>query len=294
MRVSGKHNDLEDVGQDDTHHTFFEMLGNWSFGDYYKKEAITWAWELLTEVWGLEKSRIYSTVFEDEYGEIPTDEEAIDHWKQQPGFNPDHIFKLGRKENFWEMADTGPCGPSSEIHYDLAPQPGKVYKEDLDTDRFVEIWNLVFIQYNRLDQNTLEPLPATHVDTGMGLDRITSIIQETSSNYRTDLFSPLIKSIQSITNHTDPQVNEHFTPYRVIADHVRAATFLISDGVVPGNIGRNYVTRMIIRRAYRFAGKIGINKPFMKLVAEAVIANYGEAYPELVKNHKTIVNAITL
>ena len=188
MRVAGKHNDLDDVGRDDTHHTFFEMLGNWSFGDYYKKEAIEWAWQLLTEVWGLEKSRLYTTVFKDEKGEIPTDEEAADYWKQQPGYNPTHLHYLGRKENFWEMADTGPCGPCSEIHYDLHPEDGgTVTTETLDTDRFVELWNLVFMQYNRLSPTKLEPLPATHVDTGMGFERIVSVLQQVPSSYLTDL-----------------------------------------------------------------------------------------------------------
>jgi alanyl-tRNA synthetase len=187
MRVAGKHNDLEDVGQDDTHHTFFEMLGNWSFGDYYKKEAIAWAWELLTEVWGLPREHLYATVFRDEKGEIPTDEEAAQFWREQPGFREGHLFYLGRKDNFWEMADTGPCGPCSEIHIDLRPEDGPVTVETLDTDRFIELWNLVFIQYNRLDPKTLEPLPATHVDTGMGLERIVNILQGANSHYRTDL-----------------------------------------------------------------------------------------------------------
>ncbi|PIZ25283.1 MAG: alanine--tRNA ligase, partial [Chloroflexi bacterium CG_4_10_14_0_8_um_filter_57_5] len=160
MRVAGKHNDLEDVGRDDSHHTFFEMLGNWSFGDYYKKEAIAWAWQLLTDVWGLPKERLYATVFRDEKGEIPVDEEAAANWLKQPGFDPSHLFYMGRKDNFWEMADTGPCGPCSEIHYDLRPGEGEpVTIATLDSDRFVELWNLVFIQYNRTGPNTLDPLP---------------------------------------------------------------------------------------------------------------------------------------
>jgi alanyl-tRNA synthetase len=186
MRVAGKHNDLEDVGRDDTHHTFFEMLGNWSFGDYYKKEAIAWAWELLTEVWGLNPDHLYSTVFEDEKGEIPTDVEAGEHWRALPTFTKDHLFFLGRKDNFWEMAETGPCGPCSEIHIDLRPSDGPVTAETLDTDRFIELWNLVFIQYNRTGPNDLEPLPETHVDTGLGLDRIVQLLQGVNSNYRTD------------------------------------------------------------------------------------------------------------
>ncbi len=292
LRVAGKHNDLEDVGRDDTHHTFFEMLGNWSFGDYYKKEAIAWAWELLTEVWGLPKASLYATVFRDEKGEIPTDEEAAEHWLQQPGFEPDHLFYLGRKDNFWEMADTGPCGPCSEIHIDLRPGSGPVTAETLDTDRFIELWNLVFIQYNRLGPNHLEPLPATHVDTGMGFERIVAVLQGVDSNYRTDLLWPLIETTRQVSGHTEEQVNADFTPYRVIADHARAAAFLIADGVVPGNLGRNYVTRMIIRRAFRFGGKIGIHRPFLSRVAETVVELYGEAYPELVQNQEAIQAAI--
>ncbi len=293
MRVAGKHNDLEDVGQDDTHHTFFEMLGNWSFGDYYKKEAIQWAWQLLTEVWGLPKERLYSTVFEDEKGQIPTDEEAAQYWRQQPGFVPGHVFYMGRKDNFWEMADTGPCGPCSEIHIDLRPEEGKVTAETLDTDRFVELWNLVFIQYNRTGPDSLTPLPATHVDTGLGFDRIVQMLQKVNSNYRTDLLWPLIEKTAQLSGHGTEHVDANFTPYRVIADHARAAAFLIADGVVPGNMGRNYVTRMIIRRAYRFGGKIGLHEPFMAAVAETVIEHYGEAYPELVRNKTAILATIT-
>jgi alanyl-tRNA synthetase len=298
MRVAGKHNDLEDVGFDDTHHTFFEMLGSWSFGDYYKKEAIDWAWELLTEIWKLPKERLYVTVFKDELGEIPTDEEAVEAWKSQPGLDHEHIVYLGRKDNFWEMADTGPCGPNSEIMFDLGEERGEItYREDgqvdLDGPRFVELWNLVFIQFNRSGPNDLEPLPATHVDTGMGFERIVSILQGKNSNYRTDLFGAIIDKIQALAKHSDKERDKNFTPYRVIADHSRAATFLIADGVVPGNLGRNYVTRMIIRRAARFGGKIGLNEPFLAPIAETIIAQYGEAYPELVKNRKTILENLT-
>jgi alanyl-tRNA synthetase len=293
LRVAGKHNDLEEVGQDDTHHTFFEMLGNWSFGDYYKKEAIAWAWELLTEIWGLPKEHLYATVFKDEKGEIPTDEDAANYWRQQPGFMTDHVFYMGRKENFWEMADTGPCGPCSEIHIDLLPEQGPVKLEDFESGRVMEFWNLVFIQYNRLGPTHLEPLPATHVDTGMGLERIVNILQGAGSNYRTDLLWPLIETTRSLTNHSDNEIESNFTPYRVIADHARAAAFLIADGVVPGNLGRNYVCRMIIRRAYRFGGKIGLTEPFLGYVAETVIKNYGEFFPELRKNRAAIIQTIT-
>ncbi len=300
MRVAGKHNDLEDVGQDNTHHTFFEMLGNWSFGDYYKKEAIACAWELLTEVWGLPKERVWATVFRDEKGEIPQDDEAANEWRAQPGMNPEHILFFGRKDNFWEMADVGPCGPCSEIHLDRGPAycdkgdvAGHVCQVNGDCQRFLELWNLVFIQYNRIGPSQLEPLPAKHVDTGMGLDRIVSVLQDMPSNYRTDLFSPLMDTIQELARHTDEEQEANLTPYRVVADHARAAAFLIADGVVPGNIGRNYVCRMIIRRAARFGGKIGLQEPFLAHVAARVIENYGEFYPELQRNHAAILTNLT-
>lgn len=298
LRVAGKHNDLEDVGFDDTHHTFFEMLGNWSFGDYYKKEAINWAWELLTKVWGLPADRLYASVFKDDQGNIPTDEEAANGWLSQPGFVPDHLVYYGRKDNFWEMADTGPCGPNSEIYYDFGEEFGPIAKrpggeKELGQPRFVEIWNLVFMQYNRQSATKLDPLPATHVDTGMGLERIVTVLQHVNGNYRTDLFTPIIAKIQQLAHQNDKQRDNNFTPYRVIADHTRAATFLIADGVVPGNVGRNYVARMIIRRAARFGSKLGLNEPFMAPLAEEIIKHYGEAYPELIKNRKTILDNLT-
>ena len=300
MRVAGKHNDLEDVGRDDTHHTFFEMLGNWSFGDYYKKEAITWAWELLTGVWGIEKNTLWTTYFKDDKGSIPSDEEAFENWRKQPGIDASHVLPFGRKENFWEMADVGPCGPCSEIHLDRGPEfcnkqnvPGHVCHVNGDCARFLELWNLVFIQYNRISPTDLQPLPATHVDTGMGFDRIVSVMQGVNSNYRTDLLLPLIQKVQEISKHTDTEASENFTPYRVIADHCRAATFLIADGVVPGNIGRNYVCRMIIRRAARFSRKLGLTEPFMARVAQVVVDLYGDAYPELRKNRGTILDNLT-
>jgi alanyl-tRNA synthetase len=192
LRVAGKHNDLDEVGRDDTHHTFFEMLGNWSFGDYYKKEAIEWAWQLLTDVWGLEKKSIWATCFEGEKN-IPADEEAAGYWRQQPGFVKGHLLYFGRADNFWEMAETGPCGPCSEIHYDRGPKycnmqgvPGHVCKVNGDCTRFLELWNLVFIQYNRTSPIDLKPLPRKHVDTGMGLERVVSVLQAVTSNYQTD------------------------------------------------------------------------------------------------------------
>ncbi len=300
LRVAGKHNDLDDVGRDDTHHTFFEMLGNWSFGDYYKKEAIAWAWTLLTEVWGLPRERLYATCFLDEKGEIERDDEAADAWRQQPGFDSSHVLFFGRKDNFWEMAETGPCGPCSEIHLDRGPEfcdlqgaPGHVCRVNGDCRRFLELWNLVFIQYNRSGPRSLEPLPARHVDTGMGLERIVSVLQGTPSNYKTDLLFPLLQVVQELTGDSDEQREANLTPYRVIADHARAAAFLIADGVVPGNTGRNYVCRMIVRRAARFGSKLGLNEPFLARVAEVVIDRYGSFYPELERNRRAILENLT-
>ena len=302
MRVAGKHNDLEDVGRDNSHHTFFEMLGNWSFGDYYKKEAIEWAWELLTEVWKLPKDRLWATCFEDEQGVIPRDDEAADLWRQQPGFDPNHLLFFGRKDNFWEMAEVGPCGPDSEIHIDRGPEycdkpgvPGHVCRVNGDCQRFLELWNLVFIQYNRTGPKAadLSLLPKKHVDTGMGLDRLVSVLQNVDSNYRTDLFTPLMDKIQETTAHTAEERAANLTPYRVIADHARAAAFLIADGVIPGNTGRNYVCRMVIRRAARFGGKIGFTEPFLAPIAETVVEHYSEAYPELAQHRASILRTLT-
>jgi len=300
LRVSGKHNDLEQVGRDNTHHTFFEMLGNWSFGDYYKREAITWAWELMTEVWHLPKDKLWATYFRDELNEIPEDREAADIWLAQPGFNPDHLVPFGRKENFWEMADTGPCGPDSEIHIDrgldfceFGDDPDHICAVNGDCGRFLEFWNNVFIQYNRLSPTQLVPLDKTHVDTGMGFERIVSILQDTPSNYKTDLFLPLINTIQVMAGQNDHEREANLTPYRVIADHTRATTFLIADGVVPGNIGRNYICRMLVRRAARFGMKLGLHDPFMADVAQVVIDEYGDFYPELKRNATAILDNLT-
>jgi alanyl-tRNA synthetase len=299
MRVAGKHNDLEDVGRDDTHHTFFEMLGNWSFGDYYKKEAIAWSWQLLTDVWGLPKDKLYATCFRDDKGNVPQDDEAADIWKSQPGFDPEHVLFFGRKENFWQMAEFGPCGPCSEIHLDLGEERdnlrGKPHQCGVNGEctRFLELWNNVFIQYNLFEDGRLEPLPARHVDTGMGFERIVSVLQGVDSNYKTDLFAGALEILRSLTGHTEKEMLANFTPYRVICDHARSAAFLIADGVVPGNGGRNYVTRMIIRRGARFGTKIGLHEPFLAKVAEAFIAEYGDFYPELKKNQTTILDNLT-
>ena len=299
LRVAGKHNDLDEVGRDDTHHTFFEMLGNWSFGDYYKREAIEWAWQLLTDVWGLDKAGVWATCFEGEKN-VPADEEAAGFWRQQPGFNPEHVMYFGRADNFWEMAETGPCGPCSEIHYDRGIQycdkqdvPGHVCRVNGDCARFLELWNLVFMQYNRLGPDQLEPLPATHVDTGMGFERIVSVLQDVKSDYLTDLFARPLAVLRSLTGDSEQEMLADFTPYRVIADHTRSAAFLIADGVVPGNQRRNYVCRMLIRRAARFGMKIGLTEPFLARVAEAVIETYRSAYPELEKSRAAILDNLT-
>jgi len=299
LRVAGKHNDLEDVGRDDTHHTFFEMLGNWSFGDYYKKEAIAWSWQLLTDVWGLPKDKLYATVFKDDKGDVPTDEEAAEIWRAQPGMNPDHVMYFGRKDNFWQMAETGPCGPCSEIFIDLGEERDNLRGTDHvcgvngECQRYLEIWNNVFIQYNLFEDGRLEPLPAKHVDTGMGFERIVSILQGVDSNYKTDLFKGSLDVLCSLTGHSEKEMLDNFTPYRVVCDHVRSAAFLIADGVVPGNAGRNYVARMIIRRAARFGSKIGLNDPFLAKVAQAVIDQYGDFYPELEKSKTSIFDNLT-
>jgi alanyl-tRNA synthetase len=299
MRVSGKHNDLDDVGRDTTHHTFFEMLGNWSFGDYYKQEAIRWAWQLLTEEWGLEKDHIWATVFRDELGELATDEEAKGFWLSETGIDPDHVLYAGRKVNFWQMADTGPCGPCSEIHYDRglgacdrSDDPDHVCRVNGDCGRFTEIWNLVFIQYNQDEDGNLEPLPDQHIDTGAGFERLLAILQGVDSNYRTDLFTPLIHRVQEMAGQTEAQVENNIVAYRVIADHARAVTFLIGDGVLPGSEGRNYVLRMILRRAVRFGRDLGFQEPFMAEVAKTVIEVMGQHFPELVNRRPFILNTI--
>ncbi len=288
MRVAGKHNDLEDVGRDGTHHTLFEMLGNWSFGDYYKKEAIGWAWDLLTRVYGLEKERLWVTVLEDDVGDLGRDEESATFWRTETDIAPDHILYAGRKDNFWEMGETGPCGPCSEIHYDRGPEacdkshlPGHVCRVNGDCTRFTELWNLVFIQYDRHPDGSLDPLPARHVDTGMGLERLVAILQGKLSNYRTDLFWPIIERVQAMTGQSDAEREANIVAYRVIADHIRAVTFLIGDGVLPGNKGRGYVLRMILRRAVRFGRRLGFTTPFMASLADVVAEMMSETFPEL-------------
>jgi alanyl-tRNA synthetase len=280
MRVSGKHNDLEEVGRDHYHHTFFEMLGNWSFGNYYKKEAIAWAWELLTVVWKLPKDRLFVTVFE-------SDDEAEKLWQTQTDIEHWRIMRFGAKSNFWEMGDTGPCGPCSEIHYDIgdAKDRKQVYNDPAKgvngtNDRFREIWNLVFIQYNRGRDGKLAELPSKHVDTGMGLERVVSVLQNTTSNYGTDLFSTIISELAKKSGKPY-SADASGTPFRVIADHVRALVFAITDGAVPSNEGRGYVMRRLLRRASKFGRELGFHKPFLCTLVPVVVSMMGEAFPEI-------------
>ena len=299
MRVSGKHNDLEDVGYDTYHHTFFEMLGNWSFGDYYKREAIAWAWELLTEVWGLPKDRLWATVFKDEEGELETDEEAARYWREVTDIDPEHIVYFGRKDNFWEMGDTGPCGPCSEIHLDrgeaacdLQDDPNHVCSVNGGCRRYLELWNLVFIQYNKDDSRKLHDLPSKHVDTGLGFERLVSVLQDVVSNYDTDVFTPIMDRVQEMLGHSDAEREANIVAYRVIADHGRAVTFLVGDGVLPGNEGRNYVLRMILRRAARFGREIGFPGLFLSEVAKVVIEKMGPYFTELEARREFILQTI--
>jgi alanyl-tRNA synthetase len=281
LRISGKHNDLETVGRDTYHHTFFEMLGNWSFGDYYKAEAIEWAWDLLTRQWGLPKDKLWATVFLD-------DDEAERLWFKISGLPAERIKRFGEKENFWEMGETGPCGPCSEIHLDRGPeacdmkeQPGHICQVNGDCARYIELWNLVFIQYNRDQDRTLTELPAKHVDTGMGLERITAVLQKVLSNYDIDFMRALITTTETISGkHYGADANADIS-FRVIADHARAVSFLIADGVMPSNDGRGYVMRRLLRRAARHGRLIGLNEPFLYRVATTLAAIMGDAYPEL-------------
>lgn len=281
IRVSGKHNDLEDVGFDTYHHTFFEMLGNWSFGDYFKKEAIGWAWELLTDVWGIPKECLYATVFAgDENEGLAPDEEAENLWKQVTDIGADHVLRFGKKDNFWEMGDTGPCGPCSEIHIDLTPDLSGGKLVNAGDPKVIELWNLVFIQFNRHASGKLDPLPAKHVDTGMGFERTLAILNGTHSNYDTDLFTPLLSEINHLTGVKYPGEDNGFA-HRVIADHIRALTFSIADGAMPSNEGRGYVLRRILRRAARFGRSLGVHEPFIYKLVPVLVDIMGDAFAEL-------------
>jgi alanyl-tRNA synthetase len=295
MRVSGKHNDLENVGPSPRHHTFFEMLGNFSFGDYFKRDAIKYAYQFLTQVCGLPTDRLVYTVYEN-------DDEAYDIWVKEVGVDPKRVARMGPKTNFWQMADTGPCGPTSEIHWDKTPEQGTdsiISQLQAEDDRFLEIWNLVFMQFNRQQADPAhtgkydQPLPAPGVDTGMGLERIVSIVQGKTNNYDTDLFTTIIHATQALTGHTDAERDANIVPYRVIADHVRAAVFLIADGVNPGAKNRQAVCRLVIRRAARFGKKIGFDQPFLGKVAQSVIDTMGGHYTDLKAKADLIKATIT-
>jgi len=282
IRVSGKHNDLEEVGVDTFHHTFFEMLGNWSFGDYYKAEAIKWSWELFTEVWGLDKNRLWVSVYH-------KDEESYKLWPKMTDISPERVLKFDKKDNFWEMGDSGPCGPCSEIHYyigdDLKSQDPKGVNA---SNLYWELWNLVFIQYNRHQDGKLEDLNSKHVDTGAGFERIVSVMQNKVSNYATDLFLPIINSVEKISEKSalkDP------IPFQVISDHIRMLSFAIADGALPSNDGRGYVLRRILRRASRFGRSIEINEPFLHSLVDPLCGVMGEVFPEIIEK-KTHIEKI--
>ncbi|KAJ5099126.1 hypothetical protein N7532_006127 [Penicillium argentinense] len=301
IRAGGKHNDLDDVGKDSYHHTFFEMLGNWSFGDYFKKEAISYSWTLLTKVYGLQPDRLYVTYFEgNEAGGLEPDLEAKELWKSV-GVPEDHILPGNMKDNFWEMGDQGPCGPCSEVHYDRIGGRNAAYLVNQDDPNVLEIWNNVFIQYNREADRSLKPLPNKHVDTGLGFERLVSVLQNKSSNYDTDVFTPIFQAIQNVTGAReyrgqfgadDPDGID--TAYRVVADHVRTLMFAISDGVVPNNEGRGYVIRRVLRRGARFARKyfqVEIGGFFSKLVP-TVVEQLGEMFPELTRKQQDVMEIL--
>ncbi len=319
IRAGGKHNDLEDVGIDTYHHTFFEMLGNWSFGDYFKKEAIQWSWELLTEVWGFPKERLYATVYKPAKGDPGEfDQEAYDYWAEifiAADLDPAvHIVNGNKKDNFWMMGDTGPCGPCSELHIDLTPKGDtKGNLVNADSGQCIEIWNLVFIQYNANTDGTFPPLASRHVDTGMGFERVAAIIQTTSnftnfnkpvSNYDTDIFSPIFAELEKLSGHqytaTLPvsgqkeQVEQEKIDiaFRVIGDHIRTLSFSIADGILPGNNDRNYVLRRILRRAVRYGRTLGFNKPFFHQLVNVLVESMGDIFPELQKRRETIQQVI--
>ena len=285
IRVSGKHNDLEEVGVDYFHHTFFEMLGNWSFGDYYKQESIDWAWELFTKYWKLDKDRLWVSVYKD-------DDESYDIWSKVKGLNSDRILRFGNKDNFWEMGETGPCGPCSEIHYYTGENPSKQSAEGVNNeDDYRELWNLVFIQYNREKDGSLSPLPMKHVDTGLGLERITSVLNGITDHYSTDIFQPLIAQIAAISGKAFGFKSG--TPHRVIADHIRMLAFSIADGAIPSNDGRGYVLRRVLRRAVRYADLIGIKDIFLGDLIDTLISTVKGSYPEMEDKKSHIINTLS-
>lgn len=289
VRAGGKHNDLETVGKTARHHTFFEMLGNFSFGQYFKEDAIKYCWDFLTNELKLPKEKLYITIYED-------DDEAYEIWHKLTGFDESRIYRLGKKDNFWQMGDVGPCGPCSEVHYDRGEDhacdcPDGCKLGVCDCDRWLEIWNLVFMQYNRDEDGVLTPLPHPNIDTGMGLERITSIMQGVETNFDTDLFVPLLKYVEEISGKPYYPDERGFA-FRVIADHARACSFLIADGVLPSNEGRGYVLRRILRRAVRLGKTVGLDQPFLYKFTQKVVDLMGEAYPELVENQTFIESII--
>ncbi|UCE20130.1 MAG: alanine--tRNA ligase [Gemmatimonadota bacterium] len=292
IRVSGKHNDLEEVGRDTYHHTFFEMLGNWSFGDYYKEEAILWAWELLTEVWRLPKEKLWATVFRE-------DDEAARLWTRVTDIPADRVLRFDEKDNFWEMGEVGPCGPCSEIHFDRgeafcdAEDPDHTCGVNSGCARYIELWNLVFIQYNRDESGTQSELPAKHVDTGAGFERIVSVLENSTSNYDTDLFRPITDEISDITgkSYADGQT-ESDVAFRVLSDHVRALSFAIADGAMPSNEGRGYVLRRILRRGARFGRILDMHEPFIYRLVSPLVDVMGQAFPEIKERHQHIARVI--
>ncbi|MEN9880245.1 MAG: alanine--tRNA ligase [Pseudomonadota bacterium] len=296
VRAGGKHNDLENVGYTARHHTFFEMLGNFSFGDYFKRDAIQFAWELLTGVYGLPKDKLWVTVYQE-------DDEAYDIWSKEVGVPTERIIRIGdnkgaryASDNFWQMADTGPCGPCTEIFYDHGPDiwGGPPGSPEEDGDRYIEIWNLVFMQYNRDENGVLHPLPRPCVDTGMGLERIAAVLQHVHSNYEIDLFQTLIAAAQKAVHVAGGEATIDAASLKVIADHIRACAFLIVDGVIPGNEGRGYVLRRIVRRAIRHGYKLGARAPFFNTLVAALVAEMGEAYPELARAEQRVTDILRL
>src|SRR4051794_34786725 len=290
LRAGGKHNDLENVGYTARHHTFFEMLGNWSFGDYFKRESLKWAWELLTEVYKLPKDKLWATVYIE-------DDEAYDIWTKDIGLPPERVVRIGdnkgaryASDNFWMMADTGPCGPCSEIFYDHGPEipGGPPGSPDEDGDRYIEIWNHVFMQFDMQPDGSVRPLPAPCVDTGMGLERLAAVLQHVHSNYQIDLFEQLIRAAARETGEKNLENNS----LKVIADHIRATAFLVSDGVIPSNEGRGYVQRRIVRRAIRHGYKLGKKTPFFHKLVPDLVRLMGDAYPKLRADEKRIMETL--
>jgi alanyl-tRNA synthetase len=300
VRAGGKHNDLEQVGRTTRHHTFFEMLGNFSFGDYFKKEVIPWAWELITREFAIPSEKLYVTIFEGKStppDDIPRDDEAYECWRAL-GVPPDRIFALGMKDNFWQMGETGPCGPCSEIHYDMgiaaSDQGHTDCKFPCDCGRYVELWNLVFMQFNRDEQGVMTPLPKPSIDTGAGLERLAAVLQGKLSNFETDLFRPLIEEAAALANVEYGANHDADVSLRIIADHARSATFLISDGVLPSNEGRGYVLRLIMRSALYHGQTLGLNEPFLYKISSRVVDMMKDAYPELVQTAPHVAKAIKI